>query len=415
VIEREDSSRDHALRPDWLTDADPLPQTITGKRDDYLSQCRRMIAANAVRRYREDGERGRVSYSRNRNYYANPDLKFYWLPWFTYDYVTRAVDQMDRAGLVFHDRKRPGNRHWQSWFLATAKLLELKPKLQHIQHRNIIMRDEDKNDVAYNDKARNIVRMMGDVDDINAYLAKQTVALGRKILKEGDPLYIDTSCVSGAMRIKARRIFRDRSWYKGGRFYNDLQNIPKQARSEMTLNGFPVAIHDYAFFYPGMLYAMVEQVCDGDPYVIADVPRNIGKRALNILINAKNGTQATRAVAKELKERRIGNGHGERYTMAKQIIAALKERNAPIAEFFHSDAGKLLMWFEAQILHQNMLDLMELDIPFIPLHDAILDPAHAYPKVRGIMNCNLEYMHRGLGQGYKTLPSRRPDLDSASQ
>jgi hypothetical protein len=59
VNSRADKKRDHSLRPEWLTKHDPLPQPIATKRDQHLSFCRCMIAANAIRRYREDGEDAR--------------------------------------------------------------------------------------------------------------------------------------------------------------------------------------------------------------------------------------------------------------------------------------------------------------------------------------------------------------------
>ena len=96
-----------------------------------------------------------------------------------------------------------------------------------------------------------------------------------------------------------------------------------------------------------------------------------------------------RATAKELKQH-IGGSQKDRHEKARQIIAALKDRNPPIAEFFHSGAGKHLMWLEAFILHQNMLDLMRLEIPFVPLHDALLVPEPAYRELERIMERNLQ-------------------------
>jgi hypothetical protein len=377
-------SRDHAIRPEWLIADDPLP--LSGPE----SFARRMIAANAIRRYREDGENGWVSYSRRKVWYSDNDRKFYWPRWFTYNRMMAAMAQMESAGLIVHDKKPPGNRHWQSRFRATDKLMEFKTKMRHSPTHQIIMRDEDKNDISYNDKTRAIIKMNADIDAINTYLSKQIISLGGQALKEGDPLYVSLHCVTGALRTNLRRIFHDRSWFKGGRWYNDLQNIPKQVRRWMRINGCPVAIHDYSAFYPSLLYAAVGQICDGDPYIIPDCPRAISKPILNILINAKTGTSAIRAAASELKELGDREGQGARYAKARRIIAALKSRNAPIAEFFHSDAGKQLMWFEAFILHHNMKDLMQLEIPFVPLHDALLVPEPALPTLQSIMNENLK-------------------------
>jgi hypothetical protein len=198
------------------------------------------------------------------------------------------------------------------------------------------------------------------------------------------------------LRITTRRIFHDRSFDLGGRWYNDLQNIPRETRSRLRLNGQPIAINDYSAFYPSLLYAQVGADCDGDPYVIPNWSRSISKTALNILINAKTKLSAIRAIAKNLKERGDRSSQKDRHDKARAIIAALKTRNAPIAQFFHSDAGKRLMWHEAFLLHDNMRDLMKLEIPFLPLHDALLVPVAAEPRLIHVMATNLAVLRVSL-------------------
>jgi hypothetical protein len=363
--------RDHALQPHWLTEHDPLPQAIAGKRDEYVSLCRRMIAANAIRRYREDGEDGRVSYSRREGWYAEQPSRFYWPRWFTYSYIVAAVAQLEAAGLLVHDKKKPGNRHWQSWFRATESLMNLDTKLKYKPVHDIILRDEDKVDIGYNANDRRVLKLSRNTAEVNAYLSKQVITLHGKVLKEGDPLYVGLHCVTGAIRIPLRRIFNDGSFYKGGRWHNDIQNIPKSERPWMTLNGHPVKHYDYSAFYPGLLYALAGTVCDGDSYTIPGWPREITKPILNVILNAKTYLSAVRAAATELKKI-IGGSQSERYAKARTITAALKERNKPIAEFFHTDVGKWLMEHESRLLGLNMQALMKLQIPFVPLHDALI-------------------------------------------
>ena len=106
----------------------------------------------------------------------------------------------------------------------------LETTVQYEPKRRIILRDEEKNDISYNDRATRIVKMLRDVEQINAYLAKQTVCVGGQVLKEGgalrvlvrnkkNPLRMNLHCVAWALRIATRRIFHHSSFYKGGRFY----------------------------------------------------------------------------------------------------------------------------------------------------------------------------------------------------
>jgi hypothetical protein len=419
VNSRADRKRDHSLRPEWLTKHDPLPlPATTTERERLESLARRMIAANAIRRYREDKEDGRVSYSRRRAWYAEHPSRFYWPKWFSYKYILTGVAQMDAAGLLIHDQKKSGNRHWQSWFRASAKLMGGDDiKLQYVPKHKIILRDEEKNDIAYNDKARIVIRMIRDIDAVNAYLARQSIMLDNALLKEGDALFVDLHCISGALRISTRRIFHDGSFSLGGRWYNDLQNIPRAARNRLRLNGQPVAIHDYSAFYPGLLYAMVGAECSGDPYAIQDWPRHISKPTLNILINAKSQTAAVRATAKKLKELGDNTSQKDRHNKARAIIGALKTRNATIARYFNSDIGKRLMHYEAFVLHDNMRDLMKAGIPFLPLHDALLVPVAAEPRLIQIMATNLAILRVSLKmqfQAVKSASSTPLNLDSVS-
>jgi hypothetical protein len=418
VNSRADKKRDHALRPEWLTKHDPLPLPTRTEREQMESLARRMVAANAIRRYREDGERGNVSYSRRKHWYAEHPSRFYWPKWFTYDYILKAVAQLTAAEMFVHDQKKPGNRHWQSWFRATEKLMGLNAEIKYQPKHRVILRDKEKNEIAYNERARIVIKMIRDIDAVNAYLARQTVTLGNVTLKEGDPLFVDLHCISGALRISTRRIFHDGSFDLGGRWYNDLQNIPRVVRNRLRLNGQPVAIHDYSAFYPGLLYAMVGAVCDGDPYTIPDWPRQISKPTLNILINAKDQTAAVRATAKKLRELGDNASQKDRHSKARAIIAALKERNTPVARYFNSDIGKRLMHYEAFVLHDNMRDLMKLEIPFLPLHDALLVPVAAEPRLIQIMATNLAILRVSLrlqANVLKNAGSTPPNLDNVSQ
>jgi len=413
VSSRANTKRDHSLRHEWLTKHDPLPLPAVTEREKLESLARRMIAANAIRRYCEDKEDGRVSYSRRRAWYAQHLSRFYWPKWFTYNYILRAIAQLEAAGLLVHDQKKPGNRHWQSWFRATEALMGGDIKLQYVPKHKIILRDKEKNDIGYNDRARIVLKMIRDIDAVNAYLARQTIVLGNVLLKEGDPLFVDLHCITGALRITTRRIFHDGSFDLGGRWYNDLQNIPRTARNRLRLNGQPVAIHDYSAFYPGLLYAMVGETCDGDPYAIPDWPRQISKPALNILINAKSQTAAVRATAKKLKELGDHSSQKDRHNKARAIIGALKKRNGPIARYFNSDIGKRLMHYEAFVLHDNMRDLMKVGIPFLPLHDALLVPVAAEPRLIQIMATNLAILRVSLRM--QADARRTPAMTTATQ
>ena len=146
-MSKHDESRDHALKPDWRTKHDPLP--LPGPEEESIA--RRMIAANAIQRHHKDDGTGWVSYSRNKNWYADNDRRFYWPRFFSYKWILIAVAQLEGAGLILHDKKPRGNLHWQSRFRATQKLMELKANMAYAPTKRVILRDENKNNIEYNE------------------------------------------------------------------------------------------------------------------------------------------------------------------------------------------------------------------------------------------------------------------------
>jgi hypothetical protein len=76
--------------------------------------------------------------------------------------------------------------------------------------------------------------------------------------------------------------------------------------------------------------------------------------------------------------------------------------------FFHSDAGKRLMRTESEILRRNMKALMKLQIPFVPLHDALLVPEPKLPVLQRIMEEILKLTKESL----TAVCFRRMNLDN---
>ena len=84
------------------------------------------------------------------------------------------------------------------------------------------------------------------------------------------------------------RIFSNSSWKQHGRFYGGWwQNIPKEYREHISINGVPAVELDYLSFHPRMLYHLCGLEMVGYPYVgIGNLDRDHGKTLVNMIINS---------------------------------------------------------------------------------------------------------------------------------
>jgi hypothetical protein len=65
------------------------------------------------------------------------------------------------------------------------------------------------------------------------------------------------------------------------------------------------------------------------------------------------------------------------------------------------------------VLHDNMADLVKAEIPFLPLHDALLVPEAAKPRLVEVMQTNLAILRVSLrlqAQALKNPESMPPEF-----
>jgi hypothetical protein len=170
-----------------------------------------------------------------------------------------------------------------------------------------------------------------------------------------------------------RRIFNDRKWNHGGRFYNGWwQNIPKKYRGLILINSRQTAEIDFSGIHIVIFYADAGQPTPtGDPYELpgAEVgKRSLVKRALNILINADSRATAIHVIADLMEE----EGAPAAYPTADRLVAGLEVKHAPIANAFGSGAGIRAQCKDAKIAEKVMLKLGERGIVALPIHDSFI-------------------------------------------
>ena len=358
--------------------------------------ARLSIFAEAVAAY----DTGRwISYSRNKNYYSH--LGRYFGTAYSFARVTGSIDQAaEFKSPLLESRKVNCYSTTQSTFRATPELVNLFEDVEfEFQFHDVIRLREDppidedggkskttfkkgKGWTKVKKRSRLIgyadtddtVRMRNELDIINFHLGGVKLTLPAVFDIEFDDrkrlgrfVRFDDRCVL-VSQLRTYRSFCRGSFDLGGRAYGWWQQLSKELRSQILLDGEEVVEPDFSQLHATMLYALRELPVPGDAYIIPGYDRDTIKIAFNVIINARTTQAAIGAVQKELKAAALQ--HDKAY--ATQIVRAVKAAHPDIKEDFGSDKGVMLMRKDSDIIVKTMLVLVDERIPFLPVHDSVV-------------------------------------------
>ncbi|MEN0654072.1 MULTISPECIES: hypothetical protein [Hyphobacterium] len=183
-------------------------------------------------------------------------------------------------------------------------------------------------------------------------------------------------------RRSLRRAFLDGRLDRGGRYFGGFwQTLKKDVRrSALHLNGEPVVELDYVSAFPRIAYGMAgAELPEGDPYDIPGIGREHragAKKALNALLWRESA----------MKQVPDGTRHlFPAHLKGRDVERLIREHHAPIAHLFGTRAGANIMFLESEVLRVVMGELMELGIPFLPIHDAVLVPLSSREVAQKVM------------------------------
>ncbi len=317
-----------------------------------------------------------ISYSRNHNFY-DARRRWYHGPTFTHANVTHAVDQAAQLGLIEHQVAERGALGRQSRFRATAKLISeiAHPDARHQPHRLIRLKDDKGRLIAYRDS--NVTyRMQREMAEINDAIARTTIALDSpKALHEGPIIRVDKAVLYPEMTSQWR-VFSRGSFAKHGRVYGGWwQNVPKDIRPSLVIEGEPVCELDYSAHHCRMCYVLADAlVPDGDPYLIpgwdTKEGRKLCKRAFVILINAPTEKAALSALAMEIEGSKCT--HTESRMKAAAVIEAVRSHHEALGRFFCSDAAMTLMRYDSDMAIRVVRSLLTRRIAALAIHDSFI-------------------------------------------
>ena len=251
-------------------------------------------------------------------------------------------------------------------------------------HELVILRDHGGNLLEYIDTELTKC-WRRNLTEINDALCGATLGLNDQAIRAGDPLRVGT--FNGAAGISLHRVFNRGRFSLGGRLYGGWwQNIPKEFRADITIDGSSTIELDYPRLHPTLLYCEVGQSLNGDPYEISGWDRGLVKVALNTLLNADTRISAVRSIAQAI------GGKGS-YGTAERLVQQIEAKHHAIAPFFGTSAGLRLMRRDSDMAEQIVLRLLEQGITVLPVHDSFIVPEGVAYK-GALMEAMSEALHK---------------------
>ena len=355
--------RDQPLTFRWRTDlraiaALGLAPARTSRHDD----ARNAVLTEAELAYERNSW---VSFSRRPAWYVGRHR--YYGHSYGYEPVLSAVADGVNAGLLEERRASPRTRGRQSRFHGTPLLhafLSGAPIRPHL-HEVIWLRDDRRRLINYGETTLTR-RLRKEIEAINTVMAEIEVDLaGPDVQRVGSYWIVSgTGLLPAAPRV--RRVFNRGSFHKGGRLYGWWQSLSSRDRRYLLLNGEPVLEPDYAQIHAQIIYALSDCALVGDAYETGEFPRDWGKKAFNIGVNAKNRLSAIAAIAKELE---IGRN------IASRLLSEITAKHRQVSSIFCSDAGVKLMKIDGDITLRAIQQCQTRGMSVLPVHDSLIVPA----------------------------------------
>ena len=334
-----------------------------------------------------------VGYSRAKDKYRPGTLNHSFF--LRYRPLMRVIDGLDELGYLenhrgFYDRKSKIGR--QSRMRATPKLIDLiegnaatSEMVDRELGQPIILRDKDKQELVF-EPTEETNRYAEQVQRYNEVLSRNTLKLciTDAQLKKEHGIAVDYS------NFPIHRIFNE-TFSRGGRFYGGWwQNIPRELRRYITINGKSTSELDYSGQHLLMLYGIkgeeYQWLYDNDPYQLP----GFGKEIREILkavalraINAADREEALKAITYELRMKFWDNPY--RDVDSELLIDAFMAKHPLIKEDFFSGAGLELQFIDSQIAEYVLNHMMVKHQIVLPVHDSFVVQNEHLPRLFRIM------------------------------
>lgn len=231
--------------------------------------------------------------------------------------------------------------------------LDTNIPLSHKPKSVLEMKDEDKKVVTFraSDETRHMVTKLKQLNE----------SLGQRDVVCGDKTY----------NVKYKRVFNNKDWGQGGRYYayGTIQQLGAKMREEIIIDGKPTTEMDYSAHHCSLAYSLCGKRSPDDPYDVWDMlenehdiesTRKIAKQAMLRMINAKSRRSVLvglKGLVQEHYEKQCAGAdcipeyaywhpyQGE----LKEVLNALEKLNDGIQHFFYTGIGLALQKFDSEM------------------------------------------------------------------
>ena len=198
-----------------------------------------------------------------------------------------------------------------------------------------------------------------------------------------------------------RRIYNNGTFEDGGRFYGGFwQNIPKEWRMRIRIDGQPIVEHDYSGLHINLLYAQENKQPEGDPYSLNhklysdEELRPYLKTLLLIMLNCRNEKQVLNAVRNAVQwDTQLWQFNNYNH---QEFITLLTNKHKPIGKYLYSGYGITLQNIDSSIAQHIIDTFTKRSIAVLSIHDSFI--------------CNAYYgeeLTKEMERAYKSITSSK--------
>lgn len=186
---------------------------------------------------------------------------------------------------------------------------------------------------------------------------------------EDEEEFVDGADLSA---VQLYRVFNNRSWEQGGRFYGGWwQRRSKAERARILIDGEVTVELDYKAFQPRLCYHLERLTLPAttDPHLIPGYGqpyREAAKRAFGQLLNSDAETTPRRPKEFMKLFKRVDD--------YRAFLSTLEASYAPVTAWLRRGRGLEMQFIDSQIADEVMHRLTTEGIPVLPIHDSFIVP-----------------------------------------
>ena len=266
------------------------------------------------------------------------------------------------------------------WSLAT---ISYHNEAETIRMRSKRDANKKRTFVSYDDTP-DVKRQRQVLQRYNAFMAEQDIQIPTPM---------------GIMRdvFMTRRTFTDESWQLGGRLFGGgFQQLSKEDRKRITINGEPVVEIDIKSCHATMAFAHVGidwyAQSNQDLYSRLEEdgwPRDIVKKAFNIMMNAPSRLSAIGSLKDQ--QRKTGflfnDGMTDFEGWSSHLVRSIEDAYPEMEDVFYAELGNHFMNKEGNICMAIAEWAVREQVPVLTIHDSFICPvstAHELDTVIGV-------------------------------